>query len=77
MVSKSDIDNSTASVVFYCLPLLFVPPSFSGNDVTIDVAWSKHFINKIIEDNKLLYRVDSYPIQFKEIQDDGILYSQK
>ncbi|XP_060583179.1 uncharacterized protein LOC132739481 isoform X2 [Ruditapes philippinarum] len=51
--------------------------SSEWNDVTIDVAWSKHFINKIIEDNKLLYRVDSYPIQFKEIEDDGILYSQK
>ncbi|XP_060601820.1 uncharacterized protein LOC132755046 [Ruditapes philippinarum] len=51
--------------------------SSEGNDVTIDVAWSNHFINRLIEDNKLLYRVDSYPIQFKEIQDDGILYSQK
>ncbi|XP_060570888.1 angiopoietin-1 receptor-like [Ruditapes philippinarum] len=51
--------------------------SSEGNDVTIDVAWSNHFINRIIEDNKLLYRVDSYPIQFKEIEDDGIRSSQK
>ncbi|XP_053381408.1 uncharacterized protein LOC128549125 isoform X2 [Mercenaria mercenaria] len=48
-----------------------------GKDVRIDVHWQNHFINKIHEDNMLLSSVEPYPMQFKEIQDDNLLFSQK
>lgn len=48
-----------------------------GGTVHIDVVWENHFINEIIEDNYLLNVVEPYPVQFKELQDDGLLSSQK
>ncbi|XP_053393446.1 uncharacterized protein LOC123564849 [Mercenaria mercenaria] len=48
-----------------------------GEDIVIKVNWANHFVNKIHEDNMLLNAVASYPIQFKEIQDDGLLFSMK
>ncbi|XP_053393450.1 uncharacterized protein LOC123562440 isoform X2 [Mercenaria mercenaria] len=48
-----------------------------GQDVTFEVSWKNYFINKIMEENMLLNSVDPYPTQFKEIEDDGVLFSKK
>ncbi|KAL3832342.1 hypothetical protein ACJMK2_023994 [Sinanodonta woodiana] len=43
----------------------------------ITVVWSGHFFNRIHRENKLLNQVLEYPIQFKNVQEDGILSSSK
>ncbi|KAL3832122.1 hypothetical protein ACJMK2_023795 [Sinanodonta woodiana] len=48
-----------------------------GDKKNITVVWVNHFINKLIEDGNLLNKVNPYPIQFQEIQEDGILSSSK
>ncbi|XP_052809614.1 uncharacterized protein LOC128238075 [Mya arenaria] len=47
------------------------------NKVTVDVRWDGHFANKLHEDGKYLADIEKYPIQFKDIEDDGILMSLK
>ncbi|KAL4222693.1 hypothetical protein ACF0H5_018734 [Mactra antiquata] len=48
-----------------------------GNKIRIDVKWMKHFANHFHEDNKLLNEVLDYPIQFKDLEDDGLLSVKK
>ncbi|KAL3832352.1 hypothetical protein ACJMK2_024004 [Sinanodonta woodiana] len=43
----------------------------------ITVVWSGHFFNRIHRENKLLNQVLAYPIQFKKVEEDGILSSSK
>ncbi|WAQ93640.1 FER-like protein [Mya arenaria] len=47
------------------------------NSVTVNVRWDGHFANKLHEDGKFLAEIEKYPIQFKDIEDDGILMSLK
>ena len=44
---------------------------------TFVVTWANHFINSVHETGKFLNEIEQYPIQFKDIQDDGVLFSQK
>ncbi|XP_052246346.1 uncharacterized protein LOC127855047 [Dreissena polymorpha] len=52
-------------------------PAATGNQVTVSVAWPNYFVNHVHEDGLFLGEIEHYPIQFKEIQDDGVLFSQK
>ncbi|KAL3832082.1 hypothetical protein ACJMK2_023760 [Sinanodonta woodiana] len=51
--------------------------SKNGTKTEYTVQWTNHFFNKFISDGKLLNKVSAYPIQFQEIQNDGILKSEK
>ncbi|KAK3588467.1 hypothetical protein CHS0354_004681 [Potamilus streckersoni] len=48
-----------------------------GDKINITVEWVNHFTNKFIQVGNLLNKVKPYPIQFQEIQMDGILRSLK
>ncbi|KAK3603169.1 hypothetical protein CHS0354_043002, partial [Potamilus streckersoni] len=48
-----------------------------GNKTEIRVQWKNHFVNEFISDGKLLNKVKPYPLQFLDIQKDGILHSSK
>ncbi|KAH3775749.1 hypothetical protein DPMN_177155 [Dreissena polymorpha] len=52
-------------------------PAATGNQVTVSVAWPNYFVNHVHEDGLFLGEIEQYPIQFNEIQDDGVLSSQK
>ncbi|XP_052800641.1 uncharacterized protein LOC128231640 [Mya arenaria] len=52
-------------------------PSVGDDKVTVNVRWVGHFANQLHEDGKFLAEIEKYPIQFKELEDDGILMSQK
>lgn len=41
------------------------------------VNWSNHFVNKLHEDNNIFNAIEPFPIQFKEIKDGGVSFSQK
>lgn len=45
--------------------------------VEIRVRWANHFRNEIHEENKLLNEVEAYPIQFEDIEADGLLFARK
>ena len=49
----------------------------NDSKITIDVTWSGHFRNTFHEDNLLLNKVKPYPIQFDDLELDGILNSRK
>ncbi|KAK3603135.1 hypothetical protein CHS0354_042957 [Potamilus streckersoni] len=48
-----------------------------GQMAEIIVEWKNHFVNKFISEGKLLNKVKAYPIQFQDIQREGILQSTK
>jgi len=50
---------------------------FSDNKVNVSVRWPGHFINKLHEEGQFLAEIEQYPIQFKDLEDDGILRSLK
>lgn len=41
------------------------------------VNWNNHFVNRIHHKGKFLNKILAYPIQFQDIEDDGILSSRK
>ena len=41
------------------------------------VNWANHFVNDLEEKGKFLNKILPYPIQFEDLQDDGILMSKK
>ena len=45
--------------------------------VEVSVDWNGHFLNKIHEQGHFLAEIEPYPIQFKDLEDDGILMSMK
>jgi len=45
--------------------------------VEVSVDWNGHFLNKIHKQGHFLAEIESYPIQFKDLEDDGILMSMK
>ena len=49
----------------------------NGSKTRIIFNWENHFVNKPIEQGKLLNKVLPYPTQFKDLQDDGVLRSSK
>ncbi|KAL3832348.1 hypothetical protein ACJMK2_024000 [Sinanodonta woodiana] len=49
----------------------------AGKTTEISVVWKNHFINKFISEGKLLNKVNAYPIQFQDIQREGILQTSK
>ncbi|KAK3603166.1 hypothetical protein CHS0354_042998 [Potamilus streckersoni] len=49
----------------------------NGTNTEITVEWTNHFANKFISDGKWLNKVEDYPIQFQDIERDGILRSLK
>ncbi|KAL3832351.1 hypothetical protein ACJMK2_024003, partial [Sinanodonta woodiana] len=49
----------------------------AGQMTEISVEWKNHFINKFISEGRLLNKVNAYPIQFQDIQREGILQSSK
>jgi len=49
----------------------------SDNKVNVSVVWKEHFINKVHHEGQLLAEIEKYPVQFKELEDDGILMSMK
>jgi len=49
----------------------------SENKVNVSVVWKEHFINKVHHEGQLLAEIEKYPVQFKELEDDGILMSMK
>ncbi|KAL3832350.1 hypothetical protein ACJMK2_024002 [Sinanodonta woodiana] len=49
----------------------------AGQTTEVKVEWKNHFINKFISEGKLLNKVNAYPIQFQDIQREGILQSSK
>ncbi|KAK3600798.1 hypothetical protein CHS0354_020475 [Potamilus streckersoni] len=51
--------------------------SKNGTKTEFTAQWTNHFFNKFISDGKLLNKVSAYPIQFQDIQRDGILKSEK
>lgn len=52
--------------------------SVSDDDYTTFVVnWSNHFVNELHEKGKFLNTILPYPIQFEDLQDDGILMSKK
>ncbi|WAQ93645.1 hypothetical protein MAR_006116 [Mya arenaria] len=53
------------------------PSTSKENKVTVNVRWDGHFANKLHEDGKFLAEIEEFPIQFKDIEDDGILMSLK
>ncbi|WAQ93654.1 hypothetical protein MAR_006125 [Mya arenaria] len=55
----------------------FTSCSAKDDKVTVNVRWVGHFANQLHEDGKFLAEIEKYPIQFKELEDDGILMSQK
>jgi len=55
----------------------FVITYFSDNKVNVSVCWPGHFINKVHEEGQFLAEIEQYPIQFKDLEDDGILMSLK
>jgi len=54
-----------------------ITSSFTDNMVEVSVDWNGHFLNKIHEQGHLLAEIEPYPIQFKDLEDDGILMSMK
>ncbi|KAH3716767.1 hypothetical protein DPMN_059496, partial [Dreissena polymorpha] len=52
-------------------------PASTGPNVTVTVAWPNYFGNRLHEENQFLAEIEQYPVQFKEIQADGVLYSEK
>ncbi|XP_052246347.1 uncharacterized protein LOC127855048 [Dreissena polymorpha] len=52
-------------------------PATTGNQVTVSVAWHNYFVNHVHEDGLFLGEIETFPIQFKEIEDDGVLFSRK
>ncbi|KAK3603163.1 hypothetical protein CHS0354_042996 [Potamilus streckersoni] len=50
---------------------------WQGSSDVITVVWSGHFFNRIHNENKLLSQVLSYPVQFADVEDNGILSSRK
>jgi len=51
--------------------------SFTDNIVEISVDWNGHFLNKIHEQGHLLDEIEPYPIQFRDLEDNGIHMSMK
>ncbi|XP_053373157.1 uncharacterized protein LOC123531756 [Mercenaria mercenaria] len=51
--------------------------STNGTKTRIILDWQNHFVNKKHEDGKFLNRVLEYPIQFADLEDDGVLRSKK
>ncbi|KAL3832344.1 hypothetical protein ACJMK2_023996 [Sinanodonta woodiana] len=49
----------------------------AGQTIEISVEWKNHFINEFISEGKLLNKVNAYPMQFQDIQIEGILQSSK
>ncbi|XP_052812774.1 uncharacterized protein LOC128240260 isoform X2 [Mya arenaria] len=51
----------------------------SENDTEsrIEIHWENHFVNDLYDKGKLLNKVLPYPIQFLDLEDDGILRSKK
>ena len=45
--------------------------------VDVSVKWDGHFVNTDHEQGKFLAEIEKFPIQFKDLQDDGILMSLK
>jgi len=45
--------------------------------VEVSVDWNGHFLNKIQEQGHFLAEIEPYPIQFKDLEDNGILMSMK
>lgn len=43
----------------------------------ISVSWEKHFRNPTQDDGQFLNPIDPFPVQFKDLQDDGILFANK
>lgn len=50
---------------------------FADGTLDIVVNWVGHFVNKIHEEGKFLSEVEPYPIQFSEIEDEGVLFGKK
>ncbi|WAQ93644.1 hypothetical protein MAR_006115, partial [Mya arenaria] len=53
------------------------PSAEEDNMVTVNVRWDGHFANKLHEGGKFLAEIEKFPVQFKDIEDDGILMSLK
>ena len=51
--------------------------NLANQDITVSVNWANHFGNRFHESHLLLNRVKPYPVQFKEIEEDGILAAEK
>ncbi|XP_052807066.1 uncharacterized protein LOC128236221 [Mya arenaria] len=52
------------------------PSNNNDTTVTVNVSWDGH-ANKLHEDGKFLAEIEEFPIQFKEIEDEGIFMSLK
>ncbi|KAH3716775.1 uncharacterized protein LOC127855045 [Dreissena polymorpha] len=52
-------------------------PASTGTNVTVSVAWPNYFVNRLHVDNQFLAEIEKFPVQFKEIQADGVLSSEK
>ena len=50
---------------------------FADNLVDVSVKWNGHFVNQIHEQGQILAEIEQFPVQFKDIEDDGILMSKK
>ncbi|WAR10301.1 hypothetical protein MAR_035377, partial [Mya arenaria] len=51
--------------------------SENGSQSRIEINWENHFVNELYDKGKLLNKVLPYPIQFLDLEDDGILRSKK
>ena len=51
--------------------------TYNGSKTRIIFNWENHFVNKPIEQGKLLNKVLPYPTQFEDLQDSGVLRSSK
>ena len=47
------------------------------NYTTFVVNWTNYFINEAHDDGKFLNEILQYPMQFEDLEDDGILMSKK
>ena len=49
----------------------------TGEETEFVVEWAGHFRNQFHDDNFLLNEIEVFPLQFSQVQDDGILATEK
>ncbi|KAK3603157.1 hypothetical protein CHS0354_042990 [Potamilus streckersoni] len=76
-VSRVEIDKTNEHKIYISSATSVSGYLWQAFPDVITVVWSGHFVNKIHRENKLLNEVLPYPIQFAEVEADGILSSRK